>query len=60
VCFERIGGLKPTLPLLKEMIEEIWGGGKKKELISELGYQGIRISGSRKSGYQGIRRLVDW
>jgi hypothetical protein len=25
---EGIGGLKPTLPLLKEMIKEILGGGK--------------------------------
>jgi len=28
LCFERIGGLKPTLPLVKEMIKEKGDGGK--------------------------------
>jgi hypothetical protein len=32
---KRIGGLKSTLPSLKEMIKEIRGGGKK---ISDCGF----------------------
>jgi hypothetical protein len=30
---ERFGGLKPTLPLLKEIIKEFWAGAKKNSKI---------------------------
>jgi hypothetical protein len=47
VCFERIGGLKPTLPLLKEIIKEIRGGGKKNSKINPPKVRRIKMQKSK-------------
>jgi hypothetical protein len=50
VCFERIGGLKPTLPKLKEIIKEIRSRGKEKFKNQNAKIKGVE---SAEGGLRG-------
>ena len=62
---ERIGGLKPTLPLLKEIIKEIRGGGKKKIIGALLLFAADFVAGNHDTAIckspllrKGVRVVV--